>query len=241
MRSRKLLVALSAGVAILLACADSTGPPITPQDPEDQGGSNPTLHMLRWDPSVPLQFAAEPGGPEGVLHSPVTVPPLDRPEVSFWATQGTATSVRINYLSEDATWLPFLDLTLSETSLLAWPDGESFGSGERVFITVRVDTVALRAYIEPVGLMFNFQDPARLTLWYTGADPDLNGDGSIDLLDNTIEQERLRIWTQPRAFDPWVALDATQSVEDKQFVADLDGTASHSGYAVSFSGYAVSY
>ncbi|MDH3289994.1 MAG: hypothetical protein OEO20_12920 [Gemmatimonadota bacterium] len=239
MRSRKLLVALSAGVAILLACADSTGPPIPPPfDPADQGGNRATFHMLRWDPSLPLQFTAVSGPDDVVLPSPVTVPPLDRPEVSFWATQGTATSVRINYRSTDDTWLPFLDLALNETSLVAWPDGES---GDRVLITVRVDTVELRVHVGPSGLIFNPRDPALLTLWYSGADPDLNRDGRIDLLDDTIEREGLHVWTRPKPFDPWVTLDDTQSVEEKRFIVDLFGEASYSGYAVSYSGYAVSY
>jgi hypothetical protein len=194
--------------------------------------------MLRWDPSVPLEFTAVPGREDGVLYSPATIPPLDRPEISFWATQGTATSVRINYRSSDGTWLPFLDFALNETSLIAWPDGES---GDRVLITVRVDTVELRIHIGPSGLIFNPQDPARLTLWYTGADPDLNRDGRIDLLDDTIERQGLDVWAQPGPSDPWADLDAEHSLGEKRFIVDLDGAASHSGYAVSFSGYAVSY
>lgn len=234
-------MALGVGVVVLLACAESTGPPTPPQDPVETPETGPTLHMLRWDPLVSLEFAAIPGGDTGVLHSPVLVPPLDRPEVSFWATVGTATSMRINYRAQDGTWLPYLDFVLNRNSLLAWPDGESFASGERVLVTVRVDTVNLRVYIGPIGLMFNPQEPAQLTLWYTGADRDLNGDGKIDSLDDTIERERLQVWTQVNAFDPWIELDAAQSIEDKQFIANLDDAASYSGYAVSYSGYAVSY
>ncbi len=233
MRSRKAFAALSAGVVILLACADSTGPP--GRWPESEAAGSPELHTLRWDAPAPLQLAVQKSGGEGVVFAPAALPSLDRYEVGFWATRGQAAVVEINYRSATGNWLPFLTLALDPTSLHTRPTGELFRSGDKVFITVRVDSVQMRVFISPGGLKFSPDSPTRLAVWYTGADPDLNGDGRIDALDAEIERELLDLWTQQTQDDPWVPLEAKHLIDSKQFEFDL------SGYAVSFSGYAVSY
>jgi hypothetical protein len=46
---------------------------------------------------------------------------------------------------------------------------------------------------QPSGVWFSHGLPARLTIWYENADPDLNGDGVVDPTDQMLQQQ-IALW-----------------------------------------------
>src|SRR5206468_1337140 len=82
----------------------------------------------------------------------------------------------------------FLRFEVPNDGLYRKPDGTAFAAGDSIQITVTVvDTKQFRFDFQPSGLQFNPNDPARLKVEYHYADPDFNGDGSVDSGDAEIE------------------------------------------------------
>ena len=231
MKRRKWLLTLSMGVW-LAACADTTGPP----------GANPPPALseapnhLRWAPTAtPRQFALGTGPVHdetisASVAAAAAPPVLDSYATSFWAVRGQDRGVRIHYATLEG-WQPYLALTIPAGALAQRPNGIPFAVGDSILITAIIDTVNLVVQLEPTGLQFNSTSPARLEFWYTGADPDLDGSGSVDATDAEIEQNRLDVWLKQHSSDPWQALVAVHALDSKWFAADL----------IHFSGYAVSW
>src|SRR5688500_14863516 len=119
---------------------------------------------------VPLQI--EVRQPESKLVFPrfqAGNAPIDR-DASFYAKVGTQRDVELQYANSDV----FLRFTVGPASLLRRPNGDLFLPGDSIQITVALDeSDRMIAHFEPSGLIFNPLLPARLELFYQGANPDL--------------------------------------------------------------------
>lgn len=230
MTPRALFPIIAASVW-LAACSEGVGPP----PGSDLDASDRSLHHLRWSPALGAptfaasrdEFSAEgpraASGPAGALI-------LDTYQTSFWAHRGTSAGVEIHYRAADGTWRPYVRLTVPKDALDRRPDGSRIANRDSVLITVAVDTTLLMVRFEPTGLVFNDEAPALLEFRYTGADPDLDGNGTVDSTDRYVERELLGVWVQEHPGDPWESVVAVQSLETKLFTASLRH---FSGYAVS--------
>lgn len=231
-RGRQLL--LLAASASLAACADGTGPRSRETTPEAAGRE---LHVARWLTDGPPRFRVSHQAtgdrqdplPQAAQAGLAPVPETD--SLSFWAYQDRDQSVLVRYLAADESWQPYVELVIPNGSLLQYPDGTLFSAGDSVLIGLAIDSTELLVHLEPTGLVFNPLIPAQFTMWYTGADPDFNGDGVVDDLDAAIEETLLGLWVQVNPEDPWEAVVATHSLLDKLFSALLQH---FSGYAVSW-------
>lgn len=167
----------------------------------------------------------------GVSITIVSGPSPEAHEVSFWAYQDRDASALVRYQAADGTWQPYVEVVVPQGALFQRPDGSLFAPGDSILVTMTVDSVEIRVDLEPTGLVFSALTPARLTMWYTGADPDFDGDGDVDDLDAYIQESLLGLWLQVTAADPWEAILATHSLSDRRFTAILQH---FSGYAVAW-------
>lgn len=224
-RAKVLIVAAGFWLA---ACGDGIGPPAGSVEPDRM------LHHLRWSPDLGSPtFATVRGetrfeGFESPSQSSVAV--LDTYQTGFWAQRGSDAGVEIRYLAADGTWRPYLRLTVPGEALDRRPDGSPLADGEPVWITVSVDPEQLVVQLEPTGLTFRESSPARLELWYTGADPDFDGNGTVDAADRYIALAQLAVWVQELPGTPWARVPAAHSPDHQLFSARLRH---FSGYAVS--------
>jgi hypothetical protein len=167
------------------------------------------------------------------LRVAVGVPALANPTVSFWAYYDHDTQARIVYhalpsLLDSAT---LVDFTVPSQSISELPDGSPLGPGDSVLVTMTViDPVLMIVRFEPSGLQFSASNPAQLRLALGSADPDFDGDGSVNAQDDSIEA-RLHIWRQENTGDPWTQLPSTVDVGAGVVAADISG----------FTHYAVAY
>lgn len=223
----------------VVSCADTIGP--TTEPPLEQGP-----HHLRWNrASGPVEFAAAASTPTGEL--PLAETPqwlqfsksagdslaLDKYHASFWAKRGERRSLQIDYISIalDGTTKrsPFLEFSVAEP--VTDPLGKPIAVGDSILVTATVDPVELVVHLEPSGLQFGLDDPTVLSLWYTGADGDFNGDGVVDERDAQIESQMLGVWYQEGHLSPWEGIPSTQLAAEKRFAAVLEH---FSGYAISW-------
>lgn len=143
---------------------------------------------------------------------------LEQTRIKFWAVRGAARSVQINYKgNREVDPHPFLLLTTTDPQFV--PGIGELAMGDSVLITVKVDTRKLKVSLEPTGLQFGA--PAQLTLWYTGAGKDLNGNGASDEEDTTVETDDLGLFYREDHKHPWTQLAATQSLEQKSFTYNI--------------------
>lgn len=167
-----------------------------------------------------------------------TAPDLTTLQETFAAVGGERQTFEIRYdvvPNGDDSNGRYFRLDLHQSTLLALGDGTPILEGDTVLITVTLDPVNLRAELEPSGLQFDPAEPAELRLWYTLANPDLNGDGVVNSLDDDIENNDLGIWMRPGApesGEDWHLLDdAIHDLSAKRFRADLEH---FSGYVVAW-------
>jgi hypothetical protein len=219
-------VVIIAATVWLAACGDGVGPPT------GSSALNRVPRHLRWSPQLGAPTFAVLGGERGFegLEAPgaTTLLILDRYQAGFWARRGTSTGVEIRYHAGDGTWQPYIRLTIPSGSLKRWPNGSRFAGGDSVFITMALDSMQLVVQLEPTGLVFDQASPAQLDVWYTGADPDLDGNGVVNAADGYIESSGLGIWMQARPDRPWSAVSSTHWLDRKLFTANLGH---FSGYA----------
>jgi hypothetical protein len=221
-------VFIIAAAVWLAACRDGIGPP------DASSGSDRVPHHLRWSPQLGAPTFAVLGGERGFvgLEAPgaATLRVLDRYQASFWARRGASTGVQIRYQARDGTWQPYIRLTVPSGALRLWPDGSRVADGDSVLITLALDSMQLVVQLEPTGLVFDPTSPAQLDVWYTGADPDLDGSGAVDATDRYIESSVLGVWMQARSGSPWREVSSAHWLDRKLFTASLGH---FSGYAVS--------
>lgn len=161
------------------------------------------------DDANPLADVVVPAlAPTGLhlLRQAATAPPLETYQVSFWATDGDASTVTVNYQPVDAqaAGQPFLRFDIPKNGLVMRPDGERMKRGDSVLVTLTIDPVTFSVHFQPSGMSFSNGLPARLTFWYENADPDLNADGVVDATDQILEQQ-IAVWGHAAATS-WVEL-----------------------------------
>jgi len=152
-----------------------------------------------------------------------TYKPLLSARGAFYARVGEARRVRLVYQGSTPTdsGSEFLRFEVPSDGLYRKPDGTPFAAGDSIQIVVTVvDPKQFLFDFQPSGLQFNPSDPARLKVEYHYADPDFNGDGSVDSGDAEIEG-LLSLWRRERPDSLWVQTGAVKSVELEQFDADI--------------------
>lgn len=190
-----------------LSCSDSGGP-------NDDGPGEPRppaqLNILRLEPSSP---------------------PLLNPVDSFYAKLGEDREVRIFFADiAGGAGEEYLRLRVDAQSLLSRPDGTPFAAGDSILIHVSVvDPSQLLFEMQPSGLTFSPEHPARLSIHFSHCGDDFNGDGQVNHEDDSIEQE-LSIWRQEALADPFIRLGTVEQ-GNREIEADLEG----------FSRYALAY
>ncbi len=160
-------------------------------------------------------------------------PALAVSSVSFYAVKGRNADADIWYRpragQQDST--KFLEFRMGGASLDRRPDGTFIADGDSVRITVTVtDATHLIVQFQPTGLTFSSNDPARLRLFFGECGDDLDRNGQVDANDAEVEQ-RLSIWRQEAAGQPWFKLSSAVVKDSKRVDADLAG----------FTGYALAY
>lgn len=199
--TRPILLVLAA--AALAACSDdgSTAPERPPAE----------LNILRLDPNHP---------------------PFEQTTVSFWARVNQSREGKIYFQNgQGGRGEEFARLKIDSGSLLARPDGSSFGTNDSVLITMTVvDPNRVLVDLQPSGLRFRTDKPAELKLEYGEADEDYDDDGDIDADDRSAEQ-KFAIWRQEKAGEAYVQLGSVKVEEAREIEAKL----------VSFSRYAIAY
>ena len=160
-------------------------------------------------------------------------PPLATTVTSFYAVRGRNAGVDIWYRakagSRDST--KFLEFRLDNVSLDRRPDGTAFADGDSVRITLTViDPSRLIIDFQPSGLRFTAKNPARMKMFFSQVDDDLNGDGKVDGNDDAVLQQ-LSIWRQEAVGAPWFKVSSVVVKSDREVEASLGG----------FTGYAAAY
>jgi hypothetical protein len=179
---------LFAIMVVLVACRDVAAPPSEAAVADLQvswPSSSAAIHMLRQ--------AAD-------------APPLETYQVSFWACDGEASTLTVNYqaVGGQSVGQPFLRFDVPKNSLMSGPDGVRYKRGDSVLVTLTIDPVTFAVEFQPSGVWFSNGMPAQLTIWYENADPDLSGDGVVDATDQMLQQQ-ISMWGHA-ADTRWVRL-----------------------------------
>jgi hypothetical protein len=211
------LMGVSAGLLLLAeACRDGVAPrPALPHAVRFVQWANGTLPRFT---TIGAASNGQPtaAGPHRLRANAVLS--LNRYTASFWAVRGQARSVQINYLSATGdTSQPFVLLTTTDPDSV--PGVGALAIGDSVLVTLTVDTARIGVSLEPTGLQFG--TPAQFQIWYTGANGDFDGDGTVDSVDARIEAQLLGIGYRESPADPWTPFAATHSLVDQSFTAAL--------------------
>ncbi len=190
-------------VAILVAlagCRDVTAPP------NEQNVADPRL-------GVTGQVVSQPPSSTGIhiLQEAPTAPPLETYQVSFWAYVGKASTVTVNYQPAPGRWVgrPFLRFDIPKNGLVAGADGAPLKRGDPVSVTLTIDSVSFSVHFQPSGVLFSTKFPANLAVCYENANPDLNGDGVVNGVDQKLMQQ-LAVWYQAH---PWSKLPSNNDTK----------------------------
>ncbi len=140
-------------------------------------------------------------------------PPLETTDTSFWAVRGEDRELEIRFAGQGGpgTGSRFLELEVDDEALLRRPDGTLFALGDsiEIFVTVQ-DAQLFRVTLEPSGLQFNPQEPARLEFKYDEAD--------VSFLGREMEFD---IWRQELANQPWERIGSIQIEDLDEIEAEL--------------------
>ncbi len=208
MRRSRLLISM-AGLAAFVACMDATGP-----DPGYQAldGMAPWVTHLNASGGTQLH----------ILAMADNSPRLETYNTTFRACKSKSQKLQIGYLPKpDVVTGLFLELEVPKYSLYKWPSGRRFASWECVYITATIDPGNMVVKFEPEGLKFRSSNPAKLRMWYTFADLDLNGDGVVDGEDEEIIGEDLALWRLPDDGGAWEKIGSVHYESAMQFKANL--------------------
>ena len=148
--------------------------------------------------------------------------------VSFWAKRGEDRELRLFY---NGTGEEFLRFTVPAAALAQRPDGSRIAVGDSVLISLHViDPSRLIVDFQPSGLRFSAASPARLRFELAETDHDLNGDGVVNLNDDSLKTQ-LSFWRQEAPGQPWFKVLSAVFTDLDEVEADILG----------FSGYALAY
>ncbi len=161
-----------------------------------------------------------------ILQQASTAPPLETYQVAFWVRHDRETNVAVNYTSGE----PYLRFRIPKFGLKWTPDGARVQGSDSVLVTLTLDPVKLAVSFQPSGLVFSDVFAAQLAIYYENANPDLNGDGVVNLTDWVLKL-RLGIWGNSDRSPRWFKVGSRNNTS-QQFVA---------GSIYHFSLYAVSY
>jgi hypothetical protein len=164
-----------------------------------------------------------------VLRQSPSAPKLETYQVSFWAVRGKETNIRVNYLaSGKQKTKPFLHFHIRKEAMEYGVTGERIQKKDSVWMTLTIDTVAFDVHFEPSGVRFALKQPAELTVWYTHANRDLNGDGVVDRTEKYLLDHLALYYIAPR--------------KDKRLLTTQDrGAQSIAARLFHYSQYAVSW
>lgn len=174
-----------------------------------------------------------PEGRLNILLQAPTAPLLSATSRQVWVKRGVEQEILLYYrpLVVGGDSSEFLRLRFDPNTLLARPDGTPIAVGDSVLVTVSVpDPSRFFVSLEPTGLRFNPNDPARLHWELTEHEDDLDDDGDVDSSDESLYTS-LAVWRQETAGQPWVRLVSNLEVQIDEIEADLTG----------FSNYVVAY
>jgi hypothetical protein len=173
-----------------------------------------------------------PGTPAFLTGTPTfltllpSAPPLVSATVSFYAVRGQDREGTIFFQRPDgrpptgsdrAVRLRVRKHSLDNATLNGIPVGDS------VLITMTmVDVPHQIVEVQPSGLVFNVEDPGKLTIGYRYADHDFNGDGVIDHADVTLEAQ-FSVWRQENPADPFTPLVSVVVPRLDQVGTDVPG------------------
>jgi len=175
---------LFAILVVLAGCRDVAAPPSAPVSARPQlSWSVDSASLVAFPPEV------------HILRQAPSVPPLETYQTSFWAYDGEASGVTVNYqpAAGELVGQPFLRFDIPKNSIAAGAGGQRTSRGDSVLVTVIIDPVTFTVDFQPSGVWFCNGIPARLTIWYENADPDLNGDGVVDSVDQLLQQQ-IAVW-----------------------------------------------
>jgi hypothetical protein len=140
-------------------------------------------------------------------------PKLNSEVVTFWTSKTEDREGQLRYTSEgyDGKCMRFVV-----------PAGSVQGA-DSVKITIRlVDSRFFSFQFEPAGTKFDPSKPARLEVRYKWANPDLNGDGQYDQIDEEMARN-FGFWRQERVGDPWIKVPTTRSETELEASAPVTG------------------
>jgi hypothetical protein len=119
---------------------------------------------------------------------------------SFWAVKGQQRTLELNF----STGEPLMKFTVGPNSLLQLPGGAFLLPGDSVLITVQITTTNGIVFdFQPSGLRFHPLSPAALEISTANTNPDIDGDGDVDLRD-VLLASGLLIWRQEFPGLPWI-------------------------------------
>jgi|SRR6266571_720814 len=164
-----------------------------------------------------------------ILQQAPTAPLLQAYRVSFWARRGTQTTLFLNYRPApgQSQGDPFLRFKIPINGLVAGAGGVPLNRRDSVLITLTIDTVSFYVDFEPSGVQFSKSSPAQLAMWYQDANPDLNGDGVVNAVDDSLKQQ-LAIWSESTT-SAWRQLSSKNDTTQQYVAAEV----------YHFSGYAI--
>ena len=121
---------------------------------------------------------------------------------SFWAVPGESRALLLRYAD---TGEEFVRFTVGAASLL---------TSDSVLISVEVDAAGVLAFhFQPSGLQFNERAPAVLQINHARANPDIDADGDVDLIDTTLGLQA-GIWKRELPILPWIKLPSINLTSD---------------------------
>jgi hypothetical protein len=121
-------------------------------------------------------------------------------QANFWAVKGGSRALVLRYADTNEEFLRF---EVGPASLLRRPDDTLIADGDSVMISVHLPPSGEMIFrFSPSGLKFDPSNPARLTINHARSNPDLNGDGLVDLTDLVLDAGA-HIYKQEDPLDPW--------------------------------------
>jgi len=156
------------------------------------------------------------------VRAAANAPPLETTQVQVWARAGEGRRVEIRYAKVgEYGGDRCLEFDIPGDALLKRPDGTPFAKGDSVLITIQlVDPGTFNFRFSPAGLQFSPKHPAELRVSYKWANPDLNGDGTVDDRDRSF---RFGIWRQETDDAPWLRLGTDRDDDVEELRADIFG------------------